>query len=111
MNMNRQDMIIDCYEEVRDGSLLMLQAARDSNLEALVASERRCAVVIARLQALGEDTNLLDEAAKKHAHEIICAILANDAAIRDLTHPWLRQLETHLGTARMSRKMLAAYHP
>jgi flagellar protein FliT len=111
MNTNKQSMILDCYEEVRDGSLLMLQAARDSDLDALVAGEQRCAAVIARLQALGDDTKLLDEPAKKRAHEIIRTILAYDAEIRDLAHPWLRQLETHLGVSRMSRRMAAAYHP
>ena len=110
MNTNKQSMILDCYEKVRDGSLRMLQAARESDLDALIAGERDCAAVIARLQALGDDTKLLDEPAKKHAHEIIRAILAHDAEIRDLTHPWLRQLETHLGVSRMSRRMAAAYH-
>lgn len=104
-------MILDYYEEVRETSLLMLQAARDNDWERLVAGERQCAAVIGRLQAYGDDATLLDGPAKKRAHEIICAILAHDAEIRDLTQPWLRQLETHLGVSRMSRRVAAAYRP
>jgi flagellar protein FliT len=102
-------MILDCYEEVRDGSLRMLRAARESDMDALIAGERDCAAVIARLRALGDDTKLLDETAKRQAHEIIRAILAHDAEIRDLAHPWLRQLDSHLGVSRMSRRMAATY--
>jgi flagellar protein FliT len=110
MTMDRkQAMILDCYEEVREASLLMLQAARESRWEALVAAERRCATHIARLQACGDDATLLDPQAKKRTHDIIRAILAHDAEIRELTQPWLRQLEAHLGTSRLSRKVAAAY--
>ena len=104
MDTNKQGMILDYYEEVRLISLRMLDAARNSDLDALIAGERRCAAVIARLQ-------LLDKSAKKRANEIIRAILAHDAEIRDLTQPWLRQLEAHMGTSRMTRKVAAAYHP
>lgn len=104
-------MILDCYEEVRQTTLQMLQAARDNDWEALVVAERRCAAVIGRLQSCEEDAKLLDEGTKKRQHEIICAILAHDAEIRDLTQPWLRQLEVHLGASRMSRRVAAAYRP
>ena len=104
-------MILDYYEEVRETSLLMLQAARDSDWETLVIRERQCAAVIGRLQAFGDDAKLLDEQAKKRAHAIICAILAHDAQIRELTQPWLRQLESHMGASRLSRRVAAAYQP
>ena len=111
MDMDTQGLILDHYEQVRQISLQMLCAARESNLEALVAGERRCAAVIARLRILGDDTRILNKPAKKRANEIIRAILAHDAEIRDLTQPWLRQLETHMGTSRMTRKVAAAYRP
>jgi flagellar protein FliT len=108
--MDTQTLILEGYEEVRATSLLMLQAARDRDWEALVAGERQCAAVIGRLQAAGADNKLLDETAKKRAYEIIRAILAHDAEIRELTQPWLLQLETHLGTSRMSRRVADAYN-
>jgi flagellar protein FliT len=110
MNMERQAMILDYYEQVRDTSTLMLEAARASDWDSLVTRERQCAAIIGRLQACGgDDADLLDEQGKRRAHEIIRAILRNDAEIRDLTQPWLRQLEAHLGTARMGRRVAAAY--
>jgi len=110
-NMDRQAMILDSYEEVRAASIRMLQAARNSDWDALVACERQCAAIIGRLQAFGDDPDRLDESGRKRAYDIIRAILACDAEIRDLTQPWLRQLEVHLGTPRMSRRLAAAYHP
>jgi len=105
-------MILDYYEEVRETSVLMLQAARASDWETLVVRERQCAAIIGRLQACGgDDAGLLDAPAQKRAHEIIRSILANDAEIRNLTQPWLLQLEAHLGTARLTRKVAAAYRP
>lgn len=111
MDTTKQGAMLDHYEEVRQISLLMLHAARDNNLEALVAGERQCAAVIARLQALGDNPAALDPPAKKRANEIIRAILAHDAEIRDLTHPWLRRLEAHMGTSKMARNIAAAYQP
>lgn len=112
MNMERQAMILDYYEQVRDTSTLMLQAARESDWDSLVDRERQCAAIIGRLQAFGgDDANLLDAQGRKRAHEIIRTILRNDAEIRDLTQPWLRQLEAHLGTSRLGRKVAAAYRP
>lgn len=102
-------MMLDHYEEVRQTTLVMLQAARQRDWEALIAGERQCAAVIGRLQAFGEDASHLDASGKKRVHEIIRSILAHDAEIRDLTQPWLRQLETHLGSSRLSRKVAAAY--
>jgi len=104
-------MIIDYYEEVYEASRLMLRAAQVSDWDGLIAGERQCASTIARLQSCGQDPSLLDEAERQRAHKIICAILAHDAEIRNLTEPWLRQLEVHLGATQMSRKVAAAYHP
>jgi flagellar protein FliT len=109
MKPDRQIMILDYYEEVRETSELMLEAARKSDWQALVEEERRCATVVGRLQACGDESALLDAPAKKRAHQIICAILANDAEIRNLAQPWLRQLEVHMGASKMSRKVAAAY--
>jgi len=104
-------MIVSCYEAVREASHEMLEAARAGDWDALIASERRCAATIGRVQACGDDIASLDASTRKRAYEIIRAILANDAEIRDLTSPWLRQVELHLGTSRMSRKLAAAYRP
>jgi len=102
-------MILGYYEQVRDASSQMLQAARSNDWDALVAGEERCAAIIGKLQACSDDVGRLDANAKKRTHEIIRAILANDAEIRDLTQPWLRQLESHLGASRMSRRIANTY--
>jgi flagellar protein FliT len=104
-------MILGYYEEVRVASRRMLEAARDNDWKTLVEGERQCAAIIEQLQTCGEDVSLLGGAEKKRAHEIILAILADDADIRNLTQPWLRQLENHLGTSRMTRRVATAYRP
>ena len=110
-DMNHQALILQQYEAVRESSSSMLHAARQSDWEALVAGERRCAELIGRLQQAEIGAATLEGPARSQAHALIRAILANDAEIRDLTQPWLRQLETHLGGSRTSRQLAAVYRP
>ena len=111
MTIDRQAMILACYEEIRESSLVMLRAEHNSDVEGLVAGEQRCAASIDRLQSCGDDVGRLDKQSRKRAHGIILAILAHDAEIRELVQPGLRQLETYMGSSRRARRVAAAYRP
>jgi flagellar protein FliT len=109
MKQLRQDQILAWYEAVSAASVNMLEAAQRNDWDSLVAAERCCAGVIAQMQAAGDVSMLLDEEGSRRRHQLILHMLANDAAIRNLTQPWLRQLEQHLGAARAQRSLSAAY--
>ena len=97
------------YESIGHVSQLMLEAARHGDWETLVDAEQCCAALIKRLQDAGDGGHGFDEQETLRKQEIIRKVLADDAQIRNLTQPWLRQLETYLGQGRMSRSVAAAY--
>jgi len=104
-----QHEILAWYEAVSAASHTMLEAAQRNDWDALVVAEQHCAAVIAQMQTAGDVSALLDSEGSKRRHGIILEMLANDAAIRNLTQPWLRQLEQHLGAARAQRSLAAVY--
>ncbi len=110
MNTDTQSMLA-YYESIGHVSQLMLEAARHGDWETLVDAEQCCAALIKRLQDTGDASHGLDELEMLRKQEIIRQVLADDAQIRNLTQPWLRQLETYLGQSRMSRNVAAAYRP
>jgi hypothetical protein len=87
----------------------MLQAAWRNDWDTLIDAETCCASLIERLKAAGDASQLLDEEGRKRKHEIIRRVLADDAQIRDLTQPWLRQLSAHLGHTKNARVLEDAY--
>ena len=100
--------VIAAYERVLGLMREMHEAARAEQWERLVALEGSCRAVVEALmlQAPGEALSG-GEAERKAA--IIRQVLALDAAIRDMTNPWLRQLQALLGTREREKKLHAAY--
>ena len=111
MNTNTQQTILDHYESIAHVSQLMLQAAWRSDWDTLVDAEACCAAIIERLKSAGDPELVLDDEGRKRKHEIIRRVLADDAQIRDLTVPWMRQLAANLDHAKTSRTLEAAYRP
>lgn len=107
--MDAQDTQLAYYESIGQVSKRMLKAARENDWDALIEAERSCAELIHRLQAASEPQAALDPSRARRKHEIIRSVLADDAQIRNLTQPWLLQLEQHLGVARLARRVGAAY--
>jgi len=97
------------YESIGHVSQLMLTAARQGDWDTLIDAEQCCAALIQRLQAIDEPESTLGPVGRKRKQQIIRRILAEDAEIRDLAQPWLRQLESHLGHARRVRDVQATY--
>jgi flagellar protein FliT len=97
------------YESIGLVSQLMLTAARQRDWPALIDAEQCCAALITRLQTMdGADSELALED-RKRKQQIIRRVIAEDAEIRDLTQPWLKQLESHLGKSRLARDVQSTY--
>ena len=99
---------IDHYKSIAQASADMLDAARDSDWDELVSAEEKCAHRIAALQ-MHQEGGLADTADGAGRIRILGEILAHDAEIRDLTTPWLRQLEQILAAGSQERRLQNTY--
>ena len=88
----------------------MLSAAQQRDWEKLVDLEKHCAELVARMSALETDDPLPEDLRSRKA-DLVRKVLADDAAIRNITEPWLQQLGTMLGTNKQERSLLRAYGP
>jgi flagellar protein FliT len=108
MSAERQKMLLDHYESIRETSRAMLSAARSNDWDSLIDAENRCAAMIQAVQAVGDAASILDPSGRKRKQEIILQVLADDAEIRMLTQPWVKQLERWIGDHK-ARSVAAAY--
>jgi len=100
--------IIAHYAAIADASGRMLAAARSGDWDGLVAAEEECAHRVATLEALG-DVEPKDGHEKHMRIVILKDILAHDAEIRELTAPWLTQLDNMLRSMSQGRHVRQAY--
>ena len=100
--------IIDTYESILVATGQMLEAAQAADWDLLVERERHCRALVDRLIAAHADIEL-DAPARKRKAEIIRKVLSDDAAIRDLTQPWLARLQHMMTSAGRERQLHAAY--
>jgi flagellar protein FliT len=107
--MDMHNDILPYYESIGHVSQLMLTAARHRDWPALLDAERCCSALITRLQAMDGANHVLDVEERKRKQQIIRRVIAEDAEIRDLTQPWLKQLESHLGKPRLTRDAQPTY--
>jgi len=84
-----------------------LAAARRGDWDEVVAEQERCRVLVSELRATREDP--LSDADRKEKHHILTRLLADDAEIRDLVQPWMRNLEKTLHAAGNERRLGASY--
>ncbi len=92
--------LLDFYKAIENKSADMLQAAMQSDWEAVAECEKACTMLIGELRTQGEQQTL-SAAQRKEKTRIMQRILRNDAQIRILAEPWLAGLE-YLGTAPAS---------
>jgi len=109
--MHTRNNLLGYYEAIAQVSQLMLVAARGGDWETLIDAERCCAALITRLKTDAAGTDALGPAAQRRKFEIIRGVLADDAEIRSLTQPRLREIEGNLGSARAARAVAATYTP
>lgn len=105
---NTQVMAV--YEDVLVVTEQMLQAAHHSDWDRLVALEQHCKSLIESLMAT-EPREPFSSQLQQRKVEIIQQVLADDARIRDITEPWMKQVHCILNTASHERKLQQAYEP
>jgi flagellar protein FliT len=101
---------IDLYVSIAEASNHMVNAARASNWDALVDAEQECARRVAALREHQATAgNAADAGDEKRRINILGEILAHDAEIRELTSPWLKQLERFLAGSSRERRLGDTY--
>ncbi len=100
--------ILQTYESILAISGEMLDAARGADWDRLVEREQRCRELVDRLMAARSEA-VLDDDSRRLKAQIIRKVLADDAAIRDLTQPWLARLQHLMTSAGRERQLHAAY--
>ncbi|MCC6916207.1 flagellar protein FliT [Nitrosomonas sp.] len=106
---SRNDMqMIAAYEEILAITDRMLQAAKNSNWDELVALELDCKQLTARLMTQNAREQLSEEQKQKKVG-LIHGILERDAEIRAITEPWMAQLQNRLTSSSQQRKLEQTY--
>lgn len=85
-------MLIDYYKAIEDGSVKMLEAAKNEDWDGLVRFEGACAVLIEQLRHRAHSERL-DLPSQLEKSKIMLRILNNDAQIRCLVEPWLSHFD------------------
>lgn len=85
-------MLIDYYKAIEDGSVKMLEAAKNEDWDGVVRFEGACAVLIEQLRHRARSEEL-DGPSQLEKSKIMLRILNNDAQIRYLVEPWLSSFE------------------
>jgi flagellar protein FliT len=102
--------IISTYEAILAITNQMLEAAQNSDWDKLVAREQECRRLTEELIANGTGEALSGELQQRKVR-IIRQVLADDAEIRNITEPWMAQLQNILGSAGRTHKLHRAYDP
>jgi flagellar protein FliT len=80
------------YQQLSDLSGAMLEAARRGDWDTVTSTERDCARLIRDLRQ-NPDHTALSEIEHDERLRLLRKILADDAEVRDLAQPWMRELE------------------
>lgn len=91
-----QCSVIEHYEAIAAASRHMLDAARAGNWDEVGRKEEHCRALIGRLKRTQPDGSIAS-GVRRVRFALLRAILADDAEIRELSEPWLKQLEALLG--------------
>jgi len=101
------NMIIEEYQHLSDITGQMREAASHGDWDKLVELEQRCTQQVTALKP--HDVVPSDETSRKQKADLIRKMLADDKAIRELTEPWMRQLERIMQSARSEQRLQHAY--
>ncbi len=104
----REAGVLELYEAILSVTAEMLAAARAADWEKLIEREHACRLLVEQLKQMAEHAPL-DDAARRRKAEIIRKVLADDAAIRNLTEPELARLSSLLDAQRRDRGLREAY--
>ncbi len=104
------EQLLATYDRLSYTTGAMLSAAQASDWERLVSLEKDCSDHVARLSTLESD-DPLPEVLRVRKAALLRKVLADDAAIRDITEPWLARLGAMLGANRREQRLLNSYGP
>ncbi len=101
-------LVLELYEAIAAASGRMLEAARGSDWDGLLAAETDCARLVEL--ARGQPANVpLGASEQRRKHELIRRMLADDAEIRARLQPRMAQLEQLLHAADRRRRVERSY--
>jgi len=99
--------VIDHYRQLSNITSQMRMAANQGEWDKLVELEQQCSQHVALMKQ--HDLAPLDESIRLQKVTLIQKILADDAAIRDQTLPWMAQLQHMINTSRSEQRVKQAY--
>jgi flagellar protein FliT len=110
LKANNNRAVIELYSSIAKQSEAMLIAAKNGNWDSLCEAEERCSAIIHQLQQLKQNQEAqLNEDERIEHISYLKKILADDAAIRNITEPHLRQLEEFLRAANNNQRLSNSY--
>ena len=102
------EQMIATYEQILALMNLMHRAADAREWEQLVALEQQCKKLVQGL--IERDRGApLGETLRERKISLVRQVLAVDAAIRNITEPWLRELQGLLTTRNRQQQLFATY--
>jgi flagellar protein FliT len=99
--------VINNYQQLSIITGQMRVAAMQGEWDQLVELEQQCNVYVEQMKK--QDLAPLDENIRLQKVALIHKILADDAAIRDQTMPWMAQLQRNIQGARSEQRVKQAY--
>ena len=100
---------IAIYEEMRELSARMVEAARANDWSLLASLEQSVAGLRDTLRLEGEDNTGMSTGEAERKASLIRSILDDDAEIRLHTEPWMEQVRAFLGRTAKKRQVDRAY--
>jgi len=101
--------VMQYYAAIAQQSEDMLRAAEAGDWAMLCEAEGKVSLLIQELQDLKRNQARLNEAERQQHIGYLKKILADDAAIRNITEPRLRQLEEFLRAASNNQRLNNTY--
>lgn len=99
--------IIEHYQFLSGITGKMREAATLGEWDHLIELEQQCSQRVAILKQ--QDNTPADEATRQQKAALIRKILADDAAIRSKTEPWMAQLQRIMQSTRTEQRLQQAY--
>ena len=99
--------VIENYRHLSQITSLMREAAQLGEWDHLVELEQQCSLHVESMKQM--DMASLDEDTRKQKVELISKILADDAAIREQTMPWMAKLQRMIQSTRSEQRLLETY--
>ena len=99
--------VIANYQHLSTITAQMLNAAQLGEWDQLVELEQQCSRYVASMKQ--DDLAPADESIRLQKVALIQKILADDAAIRDQTLPWMAKLQHMMQSSRSEQRVKQAY--